>query len=205
MARYCGQLLAILEMPLPLAAGKTNELEPRQMRLSTAARRVWSGFANHIEGMITPDGELRPVSGLANKLPEHAARLAAVLTLVRDIDAGEINAAEMAAGIELVQHYAGEALRPHGGSRISADLRLAQRVLDWLLHQWSEPAIALPDLYQRGPNAIREGATARKIVGILDEHGWLVKIPEGAEIAGVRRRDAWRIVRGWAMPAFRMF
>ena len=36
--------------------------------------------------------------------------LAGVLTLVRDIEAGQIVAAEMAAGIELAQHYAGEAL-----------------------------------------------------------------------------------------------
>jgi Protein of unknown function (DUF3987) len=196
MARYGARLFAILETPLSLIAGKTNELEPRQMLLSPSARRVWIGFAKHIEAMIAPDGELRPVSGLANKLPEHATRLAAVLTLVRDIDTGEINAAEMAAGIELAQHYADEALRLHGGRRISGDLRLAQRVLDWLLRQWPEPAISLPDLYQLGPNAIREGATARKIVGILEEHGWLKKISEGAEIAGVRRREAWQIVPG---------
>jgi len=75
-------------------------------------------------------------------------------------------------------------------------LRLAQRALDWLLRQWTEPAISLPDLYQRGPSAIREAAAARKVVGILEDHGWLARIAEGAVIAGVHRREAWRIVRG---------
>jgi hypothetical protein len=139
---------------------------------------------------------LRPIVGLANKLSEHAARLAGVLTLVRDINAGEIASAEMAAGVVLAQHYAAEALRLDGGCRISAELRIAQQTLDWLLRQWGEPAISLPDLYQRGPAVIREAAAARKAVGIFEDHGWLVRIAEGAVVAGVRRREAWRIVRG---------
>ena len=196
MARYGARLLSILEMPLPLTAGRRNELEPRRLTLSPKARQLWIAFADHVEAMLALGGELRPTSGIANKLPEHAARLAAVLTLVRDIDAGEIAAAEMAAGVELAQHYAAEALRLDGSSRVSAELRTAQRALDWLLGQWGEAAISLPDLYQRGPGTIREGATARKVVAILEDHGWLVHIPEGAVVSGVRRREAWRIVRG---------
>ena len=195
MARYGARLLAILEAPMPLAGAAPNELSPRRLPLSLAARRVWDGFANHVETMLGPDGELRPVSGIANKLPEHAARIAGVLTLVRDIDAGDIASAEMAAGIVLAQHYAEEALRLDGGSRISAELRLAQRALDWLLWQWAEPAISLPDLYQRGPGVIRDAAAARKVVGILEDHGWLARIAEGEIVAGERRREAWCIVR----------
>ena len=195
MARYGTRLPAILEAPLPLAPGRPNELRPRRLALSHEARRVWIRFADHVEGMLAPDRELRPISGLANKLPEHAARLAGVLTLARNIDAGEIAAAEMAAGVELAQHYAAEALRLDGGSRISTELRTAQRVLDWLLREWGEPVISLPDLYQRGPGVIRDAAAARKVVGILEDHGWLVRIAEGAVVAGLRRRDAWRIVR----------
>src|SRR5262249_43155539 len=119
-----------------------------------------------------------------------------VLTLVRNIDAGEIAPTEMAAGVELAQHYAAEALRLHGGSRVSAELRLAQQTLDWLLGHWSEPAISLPGLYQRGPGTLRDAATARKIVRILEDHYWLIPIPEGFVVSGERRREAWRIVRG---------
>jgi hypothetical protein len=195
-ALYGARMLAILEAPLPLAVGKPNELAPRRLALSDGARRVWVEFANYVEVMLGPDGELRSIAGLANKLPEHAARLAGVLTLVRDIDAGEIQGSEMAAGVELAQHFADEALRLDGGSRVSGELRLAQQALKWLLQQWGEPAISLPALYQLGPGPIREASTARKIVGILEDHGWLVRIAEGAMVAGIRRREAWRIVRG---------
>jgi hypothetical protein len=196
MERYGARLLSILEAPLPFVTDKPNELQPRRLTLSPAARRVWDGFADHVETMLGSDGELRAISGIANKLPEHAARLAGVLTLVHNIDAGEIAAAEMAAGILLAQHYAAEALRLHGGSQVSTELRIAQQALDWLLRQWGEPAISLPDLYQRGPGVIRDAAAARNVVGILEDAGWLTRIPEGAVVNGVPRREAWRIVRG---------
>jgi hypothetical protein len=193
LKRYGARLLAILELALPLAPGKTNELLPRSMALSATARRIWIELDNRKEVAIRENGEYAAIRGRANKLPEHAARLAGVLTLVRDIDAGEISTAEMAAGIELAQHYAAEALRLFGASQVSAELHLAKKTEDWLLFQWSEAAISLPDLYQRGPNAIREASTARRIVAKLEEHGRLVRIAHGA--AGVARREAWRIIR----------
>jgi hypothetical protein len=133
------------------------------------------------------------VRGLANKLSEHAARMAAVLTLVRDIHAGEVAAAEMNSGIELAQHYVAEALRLVAASRVSAELQLAQRLINWLRGQWKEPAVSLPDIYQRGPNAIRDKARAAKLVGILEDHGFLVRIEGGAHIEGKWRREAWRL------------
>ena len=138
-------------------------------------------------------GELEPVRGLANKLPEHAARLAAVLTLVRDIHAAEIACAEMQAGIELAQHYVTEALRQFGASRISGELRLARQLLDWLQSHRNMWAVSLPDIYQRGPSAIRDKARASRMVSILEDHGYLDRIESGAEIEGKWRREAWRL------------
>jgi hypothetical protein len=194
LKRYGALLLGILETPLPLVHGKTNELAPRPLPLSPEARQLWCSFADHVERAIAPNGGLEAVRGLANKLPEHAARLAAVLTLVGNIDAGEIAKAEMEAGIALAEHYATEASRLFDASRVSGDLRLAQRLRDWLVSQWPEPNISLPDIYQRSLNAIGDKATANKLVGILEDHGWLAKLPQGAVVAGKRRRDAWQII-----------
>jgi hypothetical protein len=194
--RYSARLLSVLETPLPMAMGKTNELVPRHLSLSADACASWGAFADHVERAIGPNGALEAVRGLANKLPEHAARLAAVLTLMRNIDAGEIAPAEMDAGIALAEHYAAEALRLFGTSRIHPNLRLAQRLLAWLLHEWSEPNISLPDIYQRSINAIGDKATAAKLVAVLEDHGRLRRITEGAVVNGQRRRDAWQIIRG---------
>jgi hypothetical protein len=115
--------------------------------------------------------------------------------MVRDIEANEVAGGELKAGIELAEHYASEALRLFDASRVSADLLLAQRLLNWL-YAWPEEAISLPDIYQRGLNAIGDQATARRLVAILEDHGHLVRIPGGAIVAGQRRREAWIIVRG---------
>jgi hypothetical protein len=196
---YCARLLELLERPFPLTAGARNELAPRVLRLSPQARRAWVSFYDHVEARISSGGELEPVRGLANKLPEHAARIAAVLSLVGDIDAPEIACSEMESGIALAEHYVCEALRLFGASRIRADLRLAQRLLNWLLRDWTEPNISLPDIYQRSLNAIGDRATALKLVNILEEHGWLARLPRGAVVGGKHRYEVWRIVRG-AVP-----
>ena len=82
-------------------------------------------------------GELEPIRGLANKLPEHAARIAAVLTFRRH-RRRRITASEMEAGIRLAEHYVTEAMRLFGAGRVSADLREAQRLLAWL-QNWRQP------------------------------------------------------------------
>jgi hypothetical protein len=195
MKRYGARLLQILERPLPLAADTQNTLAPWVLPLSPEAASLWKHFYNHVERRVAAGGELEPVRGLANKLPEHAARLAAVLALVRNIEAGEVSSADMAAGIELAQHYAAEALRLFAASRVSAELYLADRTLKWLRAHWArKPAVSLPDLYQFGPNGIRDKAKASQVVRLLEDHGYLVRIEDGAEIDGKWRRDAWRLV-----------
>jgi len=196
LKRYGARLLEILERSLPLVQGTRNELAPGTLRLSPKARPLFVAFYNHVEERLGAGGELDPVRGLANKLPEHATRLAGVLTLVDDIEAGEVGATKMEAGIAVVQHYAAEALRLFGASCVSDDLREAQQLLAWLHTVWSEPLVSLPTIYQRGPNSIREASRARCAVTILGEHGWLIPVPGGGNVDGTFRREVWRIIRG---------
>jgi urease gamma subunit len=192
---YGERLLEILERPVLVANGTRNELTPRTLPLSSEARSLWISFHDHVETRLGAGGELEPVRGLANKLPEHAARIAAVLTLVENIEAHEVAEIRMANGIALAEHFVAEALRLFGASRVNPDLFLAQRLLNWLLVQWKEPKVSLPDIYQRSLNAIGDQATARRLVAILEGHGRLTRIPGGAIVAGQWRRDAWHIVR----------
>jgi uncharacterized protein DUF3987 len=193
----CGKiLLAALERSPPLKNDRANELIPRPLPLSEDARKAFFDYVAHIEDAIGLGCDLEPVKGFANKLPEHAARLAAVLALVEDITAPEVSADDLHRGIELADYYASEALRIFESSRAKADLVLAERLRQWMHSKWTENVISLPDIYQRSLNAISDQATARKMVNILTEHGWLEPIPRGAVVAGQRRREAWRIIRG---------
>jgi hypothetical protein len=195
LKKYGDALFKIMERVPPTKNGKANELEPRAVPLSTEGVTRWFEFVAHVEKSIGQGGALEPVKGFANKLPEHAARLAAVLALVENINAHEISVDDLERGIALAEHYATEALRVFEFSRANADLVLAQRLLHWMQKKWPEPVISLPDIYQRSLNAIGDKATAVKLVTVLVDHGCLVPIPGGAVVNGQHRREAWRIVK----------
>jgi hypothetical protein len=86
-------------------------------------------------------------------------------------------------------------LRLFQGAKIDRDLRLAAQLLDWLA-SWGDPNVSLPDIYQFGPNAIRDRKTALRLIGVLEKHRNLVKLPGVTTVKGERRRDAWLIVPG---------
>jgi hypothetical protein len=192
--QYCAQMLRILDAPLPLRDGAANELTPRALTLSAPAVRAWIAFYSAVEPRLASGGELDPIRGLANKLPEHAARLAAVLTLVRNLDASEIGADEMNAGTLLAAHYASEALGLFGVSRTNPELKTTRSLLEWLLKR-GKPIVSLPCIYRLGPSAVRDKASAARHAAILENHRHLIRIPEGAEIDGKYRRDVWRVVQ----------
>jgi hypothetical protein len=192
---YTDRIYAILKQDLPLADGKKNQLDPRRLPLSDDATRLWWKFYDEIEARIGPGGELEPIRGLANKLPEHAGRIAAILQVISDLNAAEVSGNCLASGIELANHYAAEAQRLFLVGARNADLVMAERLLGWLHHKWTEPVVSLPDVYQYGPNSVRDATIARKLVDILTDHGWLERDDNGGEIKGVRRQTIWRLVK----------
>jgi Protein of unknown function (DUF3987) len=190
--RYNARLLTILETSFPLAADTQNELTPRALALSASAKRFWVAFHDHVERQLGDEGSLAPVRGFANKAAEHATRLAGVLTLVDDLAAAEINAAHMQAGIALAQFYLIEALRLVDAGATDQDLLLAEKLLAWAQEH---EHIYLRQIYQFGPNSIRDAKTAKRLVSILEEHGWLIRVEGGMELDGAHRREVWRVWR----------
>ena len=193
LSQYKRRMREILSLPLPLVEDTRNELAPRVLKLSSHATNLWTAFHDKVESQLAPDGPLEGVRSLASKLAEHAARLAAVMTLFADIYATEVGEDAMSDGITLAQFYLTEALRIHRISQIDADLRLAQLALKWLQGEWNDSYVSLPDLYRCGPSQVRDLKTARDVTRILERHGWLVRSDGPIEIKGKRRRKAWRI------------
>ena len=192
---YNARIKVILETPYPLAKDKENELEPRIAKLNEKATKAYWGFCNHTEKLMATGGAMETIRPFANKLPEHAVRLACVLALTENLHIQAINEHHLAAGIQLAQYYASEALRIFDASQIAPELELAIRLLYHLQHNWELDVISLPDIYQRCLNAIRDNRAASKIVAILEAHGWMVKIEGGAIIKDVRRKEAWKIIK----------
>ena len=175
---YMDTMLVLLTRPPVTAPDTRDVLDPPIMTLTPDARAMWVGFHDAVESDLRRGGELHPIRVFGAKMAEHAGRLAAVLSVYADPDAMEVNAEAMACGIDLAKHYATEMLRLQGGAAISPDLRLAERLLAW----WQarpDPQCHLAAIYQTGPGAVRDAATARRIVGILEEHGFVLRrLPE---------------------------
>jgi hypothetical protein len=191
--RYNAHLTDFLSRTPALAAGTVDTLDPPAMRLSDAARRNWIAFHDAVECDLAESRELHSIRPFGAKMAEHAGRLAAVLAAYADPEAIEVDGQAMACGIGLAQHYAAELLRLHGAAAVDPDLRLAAKLLAWWQSQ-SDPKCHLAAVYQRGPGALRDAATARRIVSILESHGWIIRLPEGTQVEGVTRREAWELV-----------
>ena len=188
---YFSSVMRILETPLPLVEGTKNELEPRKISMDTQAKHTWTSFHDHIEGLCRHGKELFPIRGLAAKAAEHAARVAGVLALVENIGAFEINHFHIDSGIAIIEFHLGEALRLFNSSADNPDLILAEKLLAWARTRGKPVYPVL--MYQYGPNAIRDKATAERITHILVEHGWFRQIIGGAEIDGKKRRTAYEV------------
>lgn len=194
LQRYNQELTRLLDYPLPIKEGAKNELEPRLLTFSDEASCLWMGFHNEAESKMAAGGEYEQIKGFANKMPEQAARMAAVLALVENIKAEVVEERHIRSGILLASYYAGEAVRLNEHGYADPNIVKAERLYDWLVNRWGQDMISAPDIYQN-LNFIRDKNTAKRIIAVLVDHGWLVLIEGGATINGQRRREAWRIIR----------
>ncbi len=195
--RFGARVLKAFEQPYRFVEDKIGELDPRSLPMTARACAMWRAFADSIERELGPMGNLRPVTGLANKIPEHAARMAAVLALFDNLNVTELDDVSLGRGIKLAQWYLSEALRLAEVGHVSDEVRLGETLLTWLRDSWPHKTddggrlVSPPDVYSAGPNAIREKSVAQKALGVLVDHGWLVKVEGSHKVNGVTRREVY--------------
>jgi len=113
--------------------------------------------------------------------------------MVADPHCTEITSTHIDAGIALAQHYALEALRLFDAGSARSEILRAEQLLEWLINR-NRDLIALPDIYQYGPNTFRDAKTALEALHLLEEHGFLEQVEGGAVIDGTKRREVWRVI-----------
>ena len=192
LREYSSLLEALLAEPMPLEKGERNVLDPRPVRLDQDAAKAFKAFYTDIESEVAQGQRFAAISGLANKAPEHAARLAAVQTFITDPTAYAIGVDAFDRAVSLVRYYLDEALRLTAFAPLDHDVALAEMTRDWLINR-GKALVHLADVYQFGPNAIRTKATAIKAMTVLEAHDWVIRLPGGTKVDGVARRDVWRL------------
>ena len=188
---YHAKVSSILHAPLPVSPNDPHQLKPRKIGLAPDAKRLWIDFYNLIEKQLPDEKPLAPIRGFANKAGEHALRLAGILALYDNLDAGGIDYDHVSAGIALTEHYLHEALRMAEAANDDPRLAAAEKLREW--SQQYEYVHSL-QIYQLGPYAIRSAAAAKDAAAILAEHGWLRAVPAGMELDGAHRRNVWEVI-----------
>lgn len=193
LADYDARLDAMMLKPPRTLGDDPTVLDPMPVPLSPDAREMWIAFHDAVETAQRLEGPFHPIRAFASKMAEHAGRLAAVLTIYSNPNAIDVSAEAMAGGIELAKYYAAEMLRLQGSADVALDLDLAARLAEWWGAQ-SDAKCHLATIYQSSLNAISDAATARRIVGILEDHGWVDRLPAGTVLDDKPRQEAWERV-----------
>lgn len=196
LAKFQQIIAKILNVPLPIETNSRNELAPRTITLSEESKELFATFYETIESKLLCGEEFDHIKDFANKLPEHALRLATTLALIDNIEETTLKARYLQMGIDLSNYYAKEVARLSNREVIDYDLLLAEKLLNWLHNKWDDEYISLPDIYQRSINPINTRSKALKIIDILESHHWLKRSDREMLIKGQIRKDVWRIVKG---------
>jgi hypothetical protein len=193
---YGAKMLALLRRNLPYEDdGKGNAgdaLDPPALVMTGKTRAEWIRFSDHVEQMLGPCRELSEISGFANKLAEHAARIAGVLQVFDDPDVEELSLDHLVAGIKIAEFFASETLRLHSASRVGLEIRDAEILRRWLMNHWQEPYITVRVIQRVGPGSMREKSRIERLLNVLEAHNWVARMP-GATVEGKQTRTAWAI------------
>ncbi|CCW20179.1 hypothetical protein EBBID32_45500 [Sphingobium indicum BiD32] len=193
---YNRRLAQIIRAKMPMDED-TRALRPNPVPLSRSAQILWWDFSNEMEKRAGKDGDMSEVRGFALKLAEHAARIAAVLSVFQQgprIE--EIEDEQMANGILLARYYLAEAARLFGSASPNPIIMAAQKVSDWLKDKWGENLISVGILQNFGPPAVKKKAATfvKDVIAVLVEHDHLsARLPSGGMVSGNKVRDVWRV------------
>lgn len=192
---YHSQMAQILDVPLPLQGASKNILNPRNLELSSPAKRFWKRFHDDVEKLLSENQNYFSERRSATKTAEQALRIAGTLTIFNDINAASINVEEIDRGIALAKFYLDEAIRIFSSHIRDPNLMLAEQVLNWMKRESKLKKILffpLTLIYQKGPIQIRDAKTTRGIMKILQEHDLVIFCPN-EKINGVIKREVWTL------------
>lgn len=192
MRVYYDLMLNILRRKMPLANEDSNELSPRDLPLDVDAKAAWIVFHDDVEKEMKANGKFSQIRAFGSKAPDQVLRIAGILALLEDLDAPYIKSNHLHAAICLVEYYLTETLRLHGSTSIDPNLVAAQELLEWCQsnHEKIWPSLVV----QYGPNHLRDTDAVKKLINILESHGWLMKL--GAQkIDGAIHKEVWGVIK----------
>lgn len=195
MKKYYARVLSILEQPPITAPNNEQQLEPKALEFSHAAKAMLIELHNAIEKQLDHTGTYAHVKALANKIAEHASRIAGVIHVIEHgTDAHVIHDAITGNAIKLAQWYLDEWVRISAAAMMPEHIRLAKTLHDWLLsdRNHNKPFVHTSQIAKYAPNALRGKAQYEVALNTLVEHG-LCRLCEPMELDGKKRQIVYEV------------
>ena len=166
----------------------------RTLNLSPDAFNHCVTFHNKVETELGRGGWASDISSFAAKAPEHACRLAALMTLFEDNAASEISGATMENACGLVKYYLQQFKYLCVAGTNDDEVAHAQKLLDWLKCNLSPgKSFATERVSQLGPVGTRNKKAMDKALAVLVQHNWIASLPDGTIVDGKSRRRAYML------------
>lgn len=190
LAHYWQRMRDLLEAAPRLRDGTRNELQPRALVLAPDAMAYWIEVKNGIEHAMT--GAYAGIHAWASKGGSQVARVAGVLTMVENPDAGVIHLDAIERATGLVLYHLDEAARIVGTASVPAKVKHAELLLAWC---WDTGRTLLysSDALRNGPNAIRTRDVFAAAVEQLEVAGWAAWMKDGKVLDDRHRAHVWCI------------
>ena len=193
LATWADVLTAHLEA-LPFA----TEMAPRPVPLSDAAKALWIDFHNEAERSMAEGGANEMLKAFTNKSGEQVVRLATVMEVFANRNAVSVSEATMAAAIRLMRYFLNEAARIIAAGATHIEITDAQAMWKFVRgvatrERSPRQQVYLKELYQYGPARMRTSATAAAVMGVLVDHGYVIRMTGNPVIDGSRRSAAWEV------------
>ncbi|MEI6531521.1 MAG: YfjI family protein [Chlamydiota bacterium] len=170
----------LLDQPLPIdkEAPLQNELIPLTLECNAEVKCAWVDYYNEVEFESGPEGKYALIRSFASKSAEQAYRIAAVLAVCEGHEISLIPLEQMKNGITLARYFLHEALRIFSSASVSAKVKSARLLLDWLVthpERATAPGVfSIRTLQLYGPNALRDKKPLQEAIDVLVEHQCLV-------------------------------
>lgn len=153
-------------------------------------------FHDVVEPELGRGGWAADISSFAAKAPEHACRLAALMTLFEDPEATEISEATMTSACGLVKYHLQQFKYLCIAGTNEDAVSHAQKLLDWLKTKLTAgEGFATERVLQAGPVPTRKKQAMDKALAILVQHDWIAQLPDGTVVDGTPRRRAYMLIQ----------
>jgi hypothetical protein len=189
---YFARVRELLTTPLPLKSGTRNVLAPRDLVLTSEAKRLYINIHNKIEADMEIGGDFSGVRAWASKSPAQILRVAGVLTLIEKPKATCIEVSAIMHAAQIALFHLNEAARILGANAVPLPIRNAEALLEWC-HTKGYTHLTSGQAVQWGPRCIRYREAFYPAMKELERTRWAIRIEGGIWTKGRHCRDAWTI------------